>query len=157
MGNYFQIQIEKQKEHDIRLIQTGIAYVFANANRLSNVKTNIKLNDANKHVEDLKNALLAYALCMVQKQDPKFQPSFNMNYAAMDGSELPMFSGCDVSNACFSYFSDIAIIQEKQKAIQKYLDKNLASKEQVEAFFDKFIDNGFVDLTLNLSFEDSKS
>lgn len=134
MGNYFQTQSEEPTEHDLRLVEAGIAYGLANA------KPNAETAGSNKHIEDLKNALLAYALIINKKKDPNLKLSFNINYAAMDGTELPMFSGYSIRNACFSYLTRNGIMYEKEKAIQRYLDKNLGDEEQTFEFFDRFVE-----------------
>lgn len=134
MGNYFQTQTEEPSERDKRLVEAGIAYGMANA------RPNVVSTDTNKHVEDLKNALLSFALIINKEKDPNLRLSLNMNYAGMDGTELPEFSGCNVQNACFSYLVSNVIMDEKVKAIHRYLDKNLGSEEQILQFFDKFVE-----------------
>jgi hypothetical protein len=133
MGNYFQTQPEEPSEHDRRLIEAGIAYGLASA------RTNVVSINTNQHVEDLKNALLSFALIVNKEKDPNLRLSLNMNYAGMDGTELPEFSGCDVQNACFTYLTSNVIMEEKVKAIHRYLDKNLNSEKQIVEFFDKFV------------------
>ena len=95
-------------------------------------------------IETLKNALLSYAL---MKQG-KIDDSPINNYASFDGSILPAFSGYSTTNACFSYiqsdydriFGPFAtkIMDDKHKAIVKYLERNLKTEEQVMEFFEKF-------------------
>jgi hypothetical protein len=94
-------------------------------------------------IETLKNALLSYAL---MKQG-KIDDSPINNYASFDGSILPAFSGYSTTNACFSYiqsdydriFGPFAtkIMDDKHKAIFKYLERNLKTEEQVLDFFEK--------------------
>jgi hypothetical protein len=134
MGNYFQTQPEEPSEHDRRLFEAGIAYGLANA------RTNVVSTNTNQHVEDLKNALLSFALIVNKEKDPNLRLSLNMNYTGMDGTELPEFSGCDVQNACFTYLTSNVIMEEKVKAIQRYLDKNLGCEEQIVEFFDRFVE-----------------
>lgn len=101
-----------------------------------------KETEFNEHIETLKNALLAYALNNVQRNDPDFDPyNISMDYASFDGTSLPMFSGCNLESACFSYFTKNPIMQHKQKAIELYLNKNLNSEKQIEDFFIKFLDS----------------
>lgn len=106
------------------------------------MKKNVKKNE---HIEQLKNALLAFALNKIQTTDPNFNPyKLNMDYASFDGTELPMFSGCDITNACFSYITPNGMythMQEKQKAIERYFTKNLNTTEQVQEFFKKYINS----------------
>jgi hypothetical protein len=98
----------------------------------------------NIYLEYLKNALLSYALMRVCKRDVD---DFNMIYNDFDGTKLPMFSGSSITNASFSYIIDkksfrehpfyTPIMEEKIKAIDKYLDKNLNSEDDIYKFFEK--------------------
>lgn len=96
-------------------------------------------------VDRLKNALLSYALHKVST-DRIDSPI--VDYASMDGSKLPPMSGCDMSNACFTYIFDrdefknslfyTPHMEKKLDAIEKYIQKHLGSDDQVQQFFDKF-------------------
>ena len=98
------------------------------------------------HIEKLKNALLSYALNTIKHADPDFNPAtdFRLDYGNFDGTTLPIFSGCNIENACFTYINDnkqpISQMEEKQIAIRKYLMKNLNSEVQIVEFFRKFVD-----------------
>lgn len=98
------------------------------------------------HIEQLKNALLSYALNTIKINDPNFKPfsDFRMDYENFDGTQLPMFSGCDITNACFTYIKQCEetnlYMEDKQIAIQKYLIKNLNTSEQIVNFFNKFVE-----------------
>jgi hypothetical protein len=95
------------------------------------------------NVDLLKNALLSFALKHVCYKDVSH---LDMNYAKYDGKKLPMFSGFSMSNACFSYIVDskatafqIAQMDQKSDAINKYLVRNLSTTDQVEKLFDDFV------------------
>lgn len=117
---------------------------------------NIFLISKNKYkplreVDNLKNALLTFALSTIRKDD---FDSLNMIYNSFDGSKLPMLSGYDISNACFSYIIDknefkrspfyTTGMSNKIEAIDRYIDKNLNTKEQVSDFFNDYV-NHFTD------------
>ena len=83
----------------------------------------------------LKNALLSLLLLSTCK--PDLDETCNMNYASFDGKKLPIFSGCNVSNACMSYMS--RFLPHKREAIDKYLAAHIATDEQTEALFEAFL------------------
>ena len=95
-------------------------------------------------LEMLKNALLSYALLKHGTVDD----SPVNNYASFDGSVLPAFSGYSTSNTCFSYIQSdhdrmfgpfpSRIMNDKHAAIVKYLERNLATTEQIVDLFEKF-------------------
>lgn len=98
-----------------------------------------------KKLEQLKNALLTFAMTKVF--DDSFEKGpITINY---DGSVLPPLSGYNMSNACFSYIIDsdefkkhpwhTEAIARKHKAIERFLDINLNTSEQVQEFFNKFV------------------
>lgn len=99
-----------------------------------------------RQVEMLKNALLTLALMRVRARD---RDDMNMRYDKFDGTKLPMLSGCDLSNACFSYIVDRAELRRgpwytrhmeyKVEAIERYLGRNLATDAQAQALFDDFV------------------
>lgn len=95
-----------------------------------------------KNVEKLKNALLSFALLVSMNSENR--KDLDMNYTNFDGVKLPHFSGCNITNACFSYITDdtpdVSIMAYKQEAINKYLEKNLNTEQQVIIFFDNFAD-----------------
>jgi len=93
-----------------------------------------------KSIDKLKNALLAHALLMTVK------PSDDTNYAEYDGSAIPPFSGSDVAQACFTYFSDGGILRtqhmiDKIEAIQKYIKVHLNNQKDVYKFFELFVNS----------------
>lgn len=96
-------------------------------------------------VEELKNALLTYALATVKYANLRDNepPPFSMDYNSME-NELPMLSGCNTENACFSYISRlphaIPYMAEKDKAIKRYLKNNLDTEEKTATFFNKFVE-----------------
>ena len=101
----------------------------------------------NIHVERLKNSLLAFALLKTRPEDID---EYDMYYEFFDGTKLPMFSGCGVGNACYSYildkneykknrFSSTSTIIHKINAIEKYLDHHFDDSNKTYVFFDDFI------------------
>ena len=94
-------------------------------------------------LERLKNALLSFALIRHGRIDS--MPAGN--YRSYDGTVLPAFSGYSVSNACFSYIQfdhdrifgpfTSRTMNDKHAAVVRYLDRNLATLEQVLELFDK--------------------
>ena len=94
-------------------------------------------------LERLKNALLAYALIRHGVVDPMAAT----NYRAYDGTTLPAFSGFDVTNACFSYIQSdhdrlfapfpSRAMNDKHDAVVRYMDRNLATLDQVVELFEK--------------------
>ena len=94
--------------------------------------------------EKLKNALLSLALFHVNASNPNYIPSSNDDYNSFDGTELPTGAGWNVTNACFTYITnsmnDNSCMASKQVAIKKYLNKNLATEEQIIDFFEKFVE-----------------
>lgn len=104
----------------------------------------------NPHVEKLKNALLAFALLKVCKDDID---DTNTNYKSFDGSKLPMIAGFNTENKCFSYVVPKEEYENnifhaglstgwasKIEAIEKYLWKNLGSDAKAMNFFVKYLD-----------------
>ncbi len=115
----------------------GIYIVWYVLNRL------MKQRPHHQPIDLLKNALLSYALLKVKNKDIDH---FNMNYRAFDGTKLPMMSGCDISNACFTYILDkksspwyTSNMIAKSNAIDKYIEHNLGTEQQVQEFFDDFM------------------
>ena len=80
-------------------------------------------------VDHLKNALLSLALIMTKGDDVD---NLNVKYDSYDGTKLPPFSGFSMENVCLTYIMknpfDMPFyskqMDNKQQAIQKYLDKN---------------------------------
>lgn len=96
-------------------------------------------------IEKLKNALLSHMLMKVG--DIEYN---NYEYHKFDGSKLPIFSGYNISNACFSYIFDInefknnmfysSVMESKLFAINKYIEKNLNTDNKVLLYFEKYLD-----------------
>lgn len=91
-------------------------------------------------VDQLKNALLSFAfikLCPIN--------NYNMNYDELDGTALPMFSGYNIENACFTYIMDqnnllfSKFMQNKARAIDRYILKNINSEDRAFDYFSRFI------------------
>ena len=97
--------------------------------------------------ELLKNALFSLALLKVAPTDA------TTDYCDLDGTSLPPAAGASLANACFTYVQDIRDIKrdpwcttrmlQKQRAIERYVDRNLSSPDAVVAFFDKFVAAAF--------------
>ena len=90
-------------------------------------------------IDLLKNALLSYALLKVKNKDVDH---FNMKYSNFDGTKLPMMSGCNLSNACFTYITNVSFtktMMDKSAAIDKYIQRNLGTEQQIQEFFDAFM------------------
>jgi hypothetical protein len=108
-----------------------------------------KVNPSTNHttpIEKLKNALLTLALTKVRDED--FDESFE--YAKYTGNKLPPLSGINAPNSFFTYIinkeefkNDMFYskpMEEKIIAIEKYLEKNLGTDEQVTEFFDSYME-----------------
>lgn len=107
----------------------------------------MSVSDVRDHrVETVKNALLTFALSRIRSSD--FE-DFNMNYAAYDGSKLPMMSGSDLNNALCSYimskddFRKAPLyskhMENKITAIEKYLEKHFDTDSKVRTFVAEFV------------------
>lgn len=102
----------------------------------------LSFNDVTQ-VDHLKNALLSFALIMTKGDDVD---NLNMSYESYDGTKLPPFSGYCPENVCLTYIEKnlcnhniyYKIPDNKQQAIQKYLDKNLDTQSKMIEFFDAF-------------------
>ena len=80
-------------------------------------------------LEVLKNALLTQALMTVRTSD--FSDDASDVY---DGTKLPPLRGADWTHATLSYMDEG--IQPKLAAIDRYLERNLSTAEQVMKFLD---------------------
>ena len=102
----------------------------------------LSFNDVTQ-VDHLKNALLSFALIMTKSNDVD---NLNMKYDSYDGTKLPQFSGYSMENVYLTYIEKnpcnmniyYKIPDNKQQAIQKYLDKNLDTQSKMIEFFDAF-------------------
>ena len=104
------------------------------------------LNKKTESLDLLKNALLAHAIVKARSKDIDHN---NMNYKSFDGKNLPMMSGCDMTNACFSYIINkedfrkgpwySPFMEDKIDAIEKYLEINFDTNEKALAFFNEYV------------------
>ena len=92
-------------------------------------------------IDELKNAMLSFALGRLRTDDIDDKVA----YSAYDGTKLPPMSGFDVQNACMTYIakvpSESLIADQKTRAIQRYLRRNLDSPEKVSDFFFSFVED----------------
>ena len=92
-------------------------------------------------IDELKNAMLSFALGRLRTDDIDDKVA----YSAYDGTKLPPMSGFDVQNACMTYIakvpSESLIADQKTRAIQRYLRRNLNSPEKVSDFFFSFVED----------------
>ena len=98
------------------------------------------------NIDNLKNALLTLSLFKLRRDDV----SDSFDYQNYDGTKLPPLSGADLSMACFSYILDIqefrnsnmysGLMETKLRAINKYLDKNFATEQQIVEFFEQVVE-----------------
>ena len=99
----------------------------------------------NRHVTDIQNTLLTYALMTAAKKDV----DSSYDYAKFNGTKMPMMAGCDLHNACSTYIIDrnrfrqdpwySDIMDQKLVAIEKYLDNKFKSRADTDKFFMEFI------------------
>lgn len=87
------------------------------------------------NVDVLKNSLLSYAIFILKQKD--IDRDFNFNYKTFDGSMLPSFSGYNLENGIMSYMNTPMV--EKNKAIDRYLQKTFCTNNDVEIFMIDFI------------------
>lgn len=102
--------------------------------------------ETSSSVEKLKNALLSHMLMRVGEIDHN-----SYEYYKFDGTKLPIFSGYNIINSCFSYIMDInefkysiyysIQMENKLIAINKYIKRNLNTDDQVLLYFEKYIDS----------------
>ena len=67
----------------------------------------------------------------MEKRGQDVDDTLGYQYQLYDGSKLPRMSGCDDANALMTYIGHGG---EKSAAIERYLDKNLSSVEQISEF-----------------------
>lgn len=109
-------------------------------------RANRRKRARNRPVEALKNALLTFALALTRPGDFDNE---NMKYGIFDGSRLPMLSGAQIEHACFTYIIDkeefrkdpwyTPIMHDKLMAIDKYIERHLATDDDVARFFEQFV------------------
>lgn len=101
-------------------------------------------------IDDLKNALLVFALALCRKDH---FGKVAMRYEQYNGSLLPPLNGSDVETACFDYFNAPDSADEKytrrQRAIDMYLEHNLGTPEDVRALFVELLDCSILKLNVN--------
>jgi hypothetical protein len=96
-------------------------------------------------VLELKNALLSLALGRLRADDLMVTEdgSGGPAYASYDGRKLPPMSGFDMRNACMTYIVDLPsgslLADQKTRAVLRYLDRHLGTREQASEFFDQFV------------------
>jgi hypothetical protein len=103
----------------------------------------------NKPIEMLKNALLTLAMSRVYQAKGLFD-NLNSNYKSFDGTKLPMMSGFDAENACFSYIQNPEQVArgpwasqqmiDKAIAIQKFIKTNLSTEKAVVSLFADYME-----------------
>lgn len=95
-------------------------------------------------LDRLKNALLSHALAAACKDDI----SSSLEYGRYDGTKLPMPTGTNTTNACFTYITELTdprhegcadIAEGKVSAVLRYIERNLDTDDKVCAFFDRYI------------------
>ena len=96
-------------------------------------------------LDKLKNALLTLVLISSRKQDME---GLNFDYDGYTGDTFPPLSGSSVPHACFSYIFNqaefkhspmySAVYSKKMDAINKYLQKNVATQDQALTLFTDF-------------------
>ena len=99
-------------------------------------------------VDQLKNALLSYAMMRVFEDKVNMFP--DVNYKQYDGTTLPAMSGFNDLNACFTYLQDSEELKntplmsqmmiDKNEAIIKFINNNLVTPDQVTEFFNKYLE-----------------
>lgn len=93
--------------------------------------TKLSQLDESNYVKHVKNALFAYALAVVFKDDMDTLDE----YTEYDGTKLPCLSGHSFSNACFTYFYTSS---NKTAAINRYLSRVFVDYEICYIFLEKF-------------------
>ena len=109
------------------------------------VEPPVSSSDSNNPLDKLKNALLTLVLISSRKQDME---GLNFDYDGYTGDTFPALSGSSVPHACFSYMFNqaefkhspmySAVYSKKMDAINKYLQKNLATQDQALTLFIDF-------------------
>lgn len=102
----------------------------------------------NGPVENIKNALLAYALHKVCDKN-EFDSGPLADYSKFDGSILPSMSGSNLTQACFTYIQNKNVrrqspfytkaMENKACAIEKFLAKRLSTDKEAYDFFDAMV------------------
>lgn len=87
-------------------------------------------------LEDLKNALLIYALNTIYPED--FEKEHTVDYDSFDGTKLPSLYEC--FNNVSMYFNYVVEpnMQERRNAISNYLETRFQSRTDVECFFKNY-------------------
>lgn len=116
----------------------GVSYIFFKLNHEMN--HNEELSIAEKNIEQVKNALLSYALSVVYPNDY----GNNHNYDEYKGDKLPPMIGCDKKHALFTYIQNDEIgynvMRMKNDAILQFLVNKFEDVEDACDFFSEFVD-----------------
>ena len=109
------------------------------------VEPPVSSSDSSNPLDKLKNALLTLVLISSRKQDME---GLNFDYDGYTGDTFPALSGSSVPHACFSYIFNqaefkqspmySAMYSKKMDAINKYLQKNVATQDQALTLFIDF-------------------
>ena len=73
----------------------------------------------------------ALTLLLTSVFEDRFPNLPDLNYDRYDGSKLPLLSGYNTANACLTYIKHGG---SKSRAIERFLDNHLRSREQVSDF-----------------------
>lgn len=105
----------------------GLSYLFFKAGE----------KRTNAPIEDLKNALLIYALNTIYPEDFEKEPT--TDYESFDGSKLPSLYEC--FNNVSTYFNYVVQydVRERSNAISAYLENRFQSRADVESFFKNYV------------------
>lgn len=104
----------------------------------------LKKKRALHSVEELKGALLVYALALVRRHD--FSAT-STRYCEYDGTMLPPLSGSSAEEACFKYLSSPG----KSSAFTKYIEQNLATDIDVHDLFSDLLERSLIMPQVQLS------
>ena len=114
----------------------GIYYIVRKYKKCENDSTPL---------EQLKNALLTFALVNINSKD---MAKLDYRYENYDGDKFPALSGCSVAHACYTYIFNRSTFRKsvmyskayenKLDAIEKYLNLHLNTQEDTLDFFEKF-------------------
>lgn len=122
------------------VVLTGVVYYLYKSFQTKKVSKEVP------PVDVLKNTLLSLALSRLRR---KHFTDFDMNYAAYDGSKLPMMSGGTLNHALMTYIQSqdtlkkgpfaTQVMVDKGLAIEKYLAREFDSIDKVDAFLTEFV------------------
>jgi len=95
----------------------------------TNTNTNTNINRQNLPTDRIAKAVLAMVL--MKKFEDKI--SSDHNYESFDGTMLPTMSGYSLNNALLTFIDHGG---SKTEAIEKFIDNNLRSEEQLTELFE---------------------